>query len=101
MYIHLNVCKQMSKSQRIICVRLKNFKPFNCVKRMSLGLFKNVINKNVFTNHIYIYIYIYIYILRIWYQITHNGGYAIKTKPNHYQLLQLGERVGCQLIYKG
>ena len=39
---------------RIIHVRYKYLKPFNCVqKKMSLGLFKNIINE-MFTNHIYL-----------------------------------------------
>ena len=33
---------------RIICVRLKYLKPFNCVQRISLGSFKNVINIKCF-----------------------------------------------------
>ena len=53
MYIHLNVCKQMTIVNRIISVRLKYLKSFNGVqknknKNMSSGkmLFAKYINKS-------------------------------------------------------
>ena len=77
------MCKWL-RVNRIIRIRGKYLKPFNCVQKKTISIsFKNVIKKNVFTNH-------------IWHQITYNVWYSIK--PNQTNSTSFIFSVWFQLI---